>query len=320
MFRATRANRAFLPVMLALAAVLLQGDLLRPHTAAPASIRAAVRQAQDPPPPMTNGDVMKLAKAGLGDAVIVAAIREAKTLRFDISIDGLVALKQAGVSDAVIAVMQHPERVSAVEVAAVSPPPAGGGTAGAKQPGPLDAYEPGIYLDHGDGQTPYALLEPTVFTQGKTGGTFASAMTYGLYKAKWKAVIRNSEANIRTRNQQPTFYFRFEGTSAGLGSSGGLAGLLAAATSPNEFVLVQMMRKRDSRELIVGEAGALGANTGTRSEDTVPFKVEKIGPGQYRVTPTEVLGPGEFCFFHSAGAAMMQGGAAGKLFDFGVDR
>jgi hypothetical protein len=102
----------------------------------------------------------------------------------------------------------------------------------------------------------YAALEPAVFTQGKSGSLFASMMTYGLVKAKWKAVVRNAQANVRTKNQKPTFYFRFESTSTNLGSSGGFAGMAAAATSLNEFVLVQMTTKKDARELIVGEVGA----------------------------------------------------------------
>ncbi len=162
------------------------------------------------------------------------------------------------------------------------------------------------------------VLEPTVFSQGKTGGVFASAMTYGLYKAKWKAVIRNPRANIRTKNQQPNFIFRFPSRNADIGI-GAFVGWLASATSPNEFVLAQMTEKKNERELIVGEAGALGASSGTRSEDTVPFRVERVEPGLYRVFPEEELGPGEFCFFFSGGAGSLGQGAIGKLFDFGVD-
>lgn len=50
---------------------------------------------------MSNDDVIKLAKAGLGDATIIQAIDGADN-GFDTSADGLVKLKQGGVSDAVI--------------------------------------------------------------------------------------------------------------------------------------------------------------------------------------------------------------------------
>ena len=68
-------------------------------------------------------------------------------------------------------------------------------------------------------------------------------MTYGIYKAKWKAVVRSPKANIRTAAERPTFYFYFEQTSSALGAVGGFAGSLSAAASPNEFVLAQMSQK-----------------------------------------------------------------------------
>ena len=51
--------------------------------------------------PMTNDDVIKMVKGGLGDATVVQAIEGAEP-GFDTSPDGLVKLKQGGVSDAVI--------------------------------------------------------------------------------------------------------------------------------------------------------------------------------------------------------------------------
>lgn len=51
--------------------------------------------------PMTNDDVIKMVKGGLGDATVLQAIEGAEPA-FDTSPDGLVKLKQGGVSDAVI--------------------------------------------------------------------------------------------------------------------------------------------------------------------------------------------------------------------------
>lgn len=51
--------------------------------------------------PMTNDDVIKMVKGGLGDATVLQAIEGAEP-GFDTSPDGLVKLKQGGVSDAVI--------------------------------------------------------------------------------------------------------------------------------------------------------------------------------------------------------------------------
>jgi len=51
--------------------------------------------------PMTNDDVIKLVKGGLGEATVLQAIDGAEP-GFDTSPDGLVKLKQGGVSEAVI--------------------------------------------------------------------------------------------------------------------------------------------------------------------------------------------------------------------------
>lgn len=54
--------------------------------------------------PLTNGDVMKLAKAGLSAETIVAKIKASET-SFDTSTDALVALAEAGLPDEVIRAM-----------------------------------------------------------------------------------------------------------------------------------------------------------------------------------------------------------------------
>ena len=51
--------------------------------------------------PMTNDDVIKMVKGGLGEATVIQAIDNAEA-GFDTSPDGLVKLKQGGVSDKVI--------------------------------------------------------------------------------------------------------------------------------------------------------------------------------------------------------------------------
>jgi outer membrane lipoprotein SlyB len=51
--------------------------------------------------PMSNDDVIKMVKGGLGEATVIQAINAAEA-GFDTSPDGLVKLKQGGVNDAII--------------------------------------------------------------------------------------------------------------------------------------------------------------------------------------------------------------------------
>jgi len=81
-----------------------------------------------------------------------------------------------------------------------------------------------------------------------------------------------------------------------------------------------MSGSKNERSLIVGEFGALGSSTGTRSQDTVTLRVEKVEGGVYKVTPEVPLTEGEYCFFYAAGASAFVAAGSGKLFDFGVQR
>jgi hypothetical protein len=54
---------------------------------------------------LTNSDVVKMAKAGLGDGIIISTIK-ASACNFDTSVNAMVKLKEAGVSDPVIQAMR----------------------------------------------------------------------------------------------------------------------------------------------------------------------------------------------------------------------
>jgi outer membrane lipoprotein SlyB len=51
--------------------------------------------------PMTNDDVIKMVKGGLGEATVIQAINTSEP-HFDTSTDGLIKLKQGGVNDKII--------------------------------------------------------------------------------------------------------------------------------------------------------------------------------------------------------------------------
>ena len=72
--------------------------------------------------PMTNDDVIKMVKGGLGEATVIQAINAAEA-GFDTSPDGLVKLKQGGVSDAVIQRIIGRKSAAPVPAAAHAAPP-----------------------------------------------------------------------------------------------------------------------------------------------------------------------------------------------------
>jgi hypothetical protein len=173
--------------------------------------------------------------------------------------------------------------------------------------------EPGIYLvREADGGRQLVQLEPSVYSQAKTGGILKSAMTYGIAKIKTKAVLAVAQSKLQITDPRPVFYFYFENRNAGLSGYGN--GLFGPTTSPNEFVLLKMEVKKSNREVIIGQANVLGAQSGTMDKYAQAFDYEKVSPGIYKVTPRTGLAPGEYCFAYASQIAA----GFSKVFDFGV--
>ena len=265
--------------------------------------------AQDGPSAevLTNDKVITMTGAGLPASIIVNKIRVSKT-NFDTSTDQLIRLKNARVPDEIINAM-----VQASSHASTVSSTTGAGDLSKVDPNdPASAHEAGIYLyEEVDGQRKMVQLEPSVSKQTKSGGFLASAVTYGIAKVKFKAALAGRNASLQVMNPRPVFYFYFEVKNSGLSTSS------YYATSPNEFVLVKLDQKSNSREVTVSQSNAFGAQSGTMDKAARGMKVEKLGPGVYKVTSQEDLTTGEYAFYNGAGVGP-SGGA--KLFDFGVQQ
>jgi hypothetical protein len=143
----------------------------------------------------------------------------------------------------------------------------------------------------------------------------ASAMTYGIAKVKWKAVVRGAKAQVRTNDPSAVFYFYFEKTSAGLSNNS------FGTSTPNEFTILQFEEKSETRETVVMKMNAFGTSSGTDDKRSVAFDFVKLRPGVYKVTPKVQLAAGEYGIIgSSAGNAYAAGAAtANHVFDFGVN-
>jgi hypothetical protein len=151
--------------------------------------------------PLNNDSVIKLVKAGLSEDLIVSTINGSAGT-YDTSAEGLIALKQASVSDKVVTAIVLKASGSSAPASGAAPATA---APGANPDDPAAAHEAGIYIysDSAPARSKMTMLEPNVYTQGKTGGVFASAMTYGIAKVKMKAVLRGAHANARVSDPQP---------------------------------------------------------------------------------------------------------------------
>jgi hypothetical protein len=254
---------------------------------------------------LTNDKVITMVKAGLPPSIIVNKIHASKT-NFNTDTDELIRLQNAHVPTDIVNAMVE----ASTHASAVTSRTGAGDVSNADPNDPAAAHEAGIYLyQEKDGQKKMIQLEPSVSKQTKTGGVFASAMTGGLAKIKFKAALAGQNAPLQIDSARPVFYFYFEVKNAGLSTN------TYYATSPNEFVLVALDVKANTREVTVSQANAFGAQSGTMDKAARGFKIEKLSPGVFKVTPQEDLAEGEYGFYNGGGAGP-SGGA--KVFDFGI--
>jgi len=262
----------------------------------------AIAQATDSEM-LTNNSVIEMVSVQLPEEVIITKIQTSPA-KFDLSISALGELNRKGVPPAVVKAMMAPRPQGVAAAANANPDD------------PNAVHEFGIYLystkSSGKKMT---LLEPTVYTQSKSGGMLASAMTYGIAKMKWKAVVRGGKANVRTSDASGVFYFYFEETRASLSHSN------AGTSTPNEYTLLRFDVKGEARETTVMTGNAWGTSSGTDDKANVPFTFEKLRPGVYKVVPNAPLEPGEYGFIGASSGGAFGAGAvsANRVFDFGIN-
>lgn len=254
---------------------------------------------------LTVEDVVALSDAKLGDEAIVAKIRS-DGQHFDLSPQQMIELRQRGLSSAVIAAMLATAgSVASTEVSMNSPDP-------------TVPHPPGLYaLVRRGSAAQMVRIDPTSTSQMKTGGVLGYALTGGLAGMSMKVAITNQSARVRT-SLQPTFYFFFDESRAGANSSS-FMGASFAASSPNEFSLVQLDQKGDHRETKVGKVNIGGAKVGVMDRDRVEFRYDAIRPGVFMVTPVSPLRSGEYGFLYSLPGAGMGGAMTARIFDFGAE-
>jgi hypothetical protein len=128
-----------------------------------------------PTHPLTNQDVVRMAKAGFGDSTIVKMI-DSHGAVFDLSVDGLLKLKEAGVSQNVIDKILSAGAEAKPAVAAV----AANSAAVSVKPAELSQFldEVGVYqVVHGK----LVAIEPEI-VNWRTVGVIKNAVTLGLDK------------------------------------------------------------------------------------------------------------------------------------------
>jgi len=196
---------------------------------------------------MTNDSVLRMAKAGLSDDLIVQTIG-LQPGQYATDADSLVALKEAGLSDRVIQAMVNKGRVQIT---------------GTQAPIVLsDVSEIGVYYKDREGK--WQAIEPEI-VHIKSGGFLKSTATHNIIKEDKNGHVNGRESKLLLPRPIEFLVYTPEGVDI------------------TEYELLRFRLNSDSREFRVLTGGVFH-QTGGADRDEVPFKPVKTAPHTYQFT------------------------------------
>ena len=244
-----------------------------------------------------NADIVALHRAGLSGDAIIAKVRS-QPCGYDTSTNALIALRKADVPQAVI-------------VAMINRCVAGG------DPGPDGTDAParhalGIFMASGPADNPReVMLRPSAASSLKITGNGSI-----LFPRLAKLVVPQPHAQAVATSARPGFTFYFDPVNRRVGGFGQAAS--DAAQSPSEFSLVHFRADGSYRQVVIGRVEAYVAVTGVDPQYTLPFTINDLGDGTFRVDMQQDLAPGEYGFVLPGEAHGGRGGTAFRIYDFEV--
>jgi hypothetical protein len=230
-------------------------------------------------PAMNNDSVVKMAKAGLGDELIIQTINTQPGV-YATDADALVALKGAGVSDRVITAMVNKGRRQLTNV----------------QEKPIelsDVNEIGVYYKDHTGK--WIAIEPEI-VHIKSGGWLKSTVTDGIIKQDHNGHLNGRESKLALQCPIELLIYVPEGVSA------------------NEYDFIRFRINSDNREFRVLTGGVFHS-TGGADRDEVKFNPVKTAPHTYQFTVDQSTGGGEYGILPPGTGNVTNGG---KIYTFAI--
>ena len=296
-------------------------------------VSAGLLAAQQAPKPLTNADVVKMAKAGLAESTIIAAI-QANPTDFDVSPDALIALKKAGVPAEVMNAMAAASKASPRTQAS---PPAAPPVA---EPGGTTPGTPSVQL-LADGSAAAkggrrVAVEKTQLAETKTKASTLSALSRdsvlnqafqaGVSTAAFEGMVHSGSyagstaigqagsvfGGLMSHHSNPTLTYVWAlpaatGPTFATGSTprfainfAGVAGVNAEeyapeivrlTTTPNNWRLVGATEGKQDQ---LSNPALDWAVYSSFVEDRVGVNGQKLGSGNWEVSPTAALAPGQY--------------------------
>jgi hypothetical protein len=234
------------------------------------------------PKQIGNDTIIRMAKAGLDDNIILQTIN-LQPGHYDVTPDDLIALKAAGVSQQVIAAMQA--HGTGLDIRSHHTP------TGEITPQSFGLDDPGVYYKDKQGEwVPLKIERLTI----KSGGTVKSLLTHGI-------VSRDMNGHI-------------DGAKSPLVLPTGVQILIYApvGTEATEYDFLRFREHSDNREFRTLTGGVFHSESGA-DRDEIEFTPKKIAPQLYTFTVPIDIEKGEYGVLPPASAGMQ---GTGKIFTF----
>ena len=235
---------------------------------------------------LTNESVLKMAKAGLSETVILTMISQ-QPGKYSTKLDDLIALKQAGVGDKIVAAMAAKGTGAAPAAAA----------AATTAPAAESKREIGIYYKKG-GEWMEVLPE---VVNWRTGGALKSFASAGVVKKDLNGNLPGPTSRNSVASPLEFEIVAPEGVAI------------------TEYQLIRLRINKDYREFRTVTGGVFNVQSGAM-RDMVPFEGKRSAPRTYSVVLPNNLGAGQYGFL-SPGATGATGNTAsqiGKMYTFRI--
>jgi hypothetical protein len=231
---------------------------------------------------LNNDSIVKMAKAGLGDDIIVATINGSPG-NYSLSADDLINLKNQGLSAKVLGAMIAKN--------------AGGPTASAPPAAAAPLVdEVGIYFKDKNGKWVEILPE---IVNWKTGGALKRFATDGIVKGDVNGHLQGKASKTALNTPLDFLVYTQDGVAI------------------TEYQLLHLHDSGDGREFRSMTGGVVHSSSGAQ-RDEIDFEGKKVAPRMYEV----VLGPdvkmGDFGFLPPGATSSSNLASSGKMYTFHV--
>jgi hypothetical protein len=237
---------------------------------------------------LTNDSIVKMAKAGLSEGIVVSTIQN-QPGKYSLTPDDLIKLKQQGVSEKVIEAMVAKGLAKSSGSAAVASQSAGDSTDGDVPQG----VDIGVYFKK-DGK--WEEMLPDV-VNWKTGGVLKHIATAGVVKGDVNGHLQGMHSRNSVTSPVEVLVYAPEGVAI------------------TEYQLIHLHENPDDSREFRTVTGGILHESGGATRDVIPFEGKKVASRMYKVLLPKI-GAGEYGFLPPGAVTSSSSASIGKMYTF----